>query len=43
MSDTDHSQSRHIRIKPIKKWAWGIDEPGFVEGKFKVKKENIPK
>jgi pyridoxamine 5'-phosphate oxidase family protein len=42
MSDTDHSQSLYIRIKPIKKWSWGIDEPVFVEGKFNVKKESIP-
>jgi pyridoxamine 5'-phosphate oxidase family protein len=43
MSDTDHPQSRYIRIKPIKKWAWGIDEPVFVEGKFNVKKESLQK
>ena len=42
-TDIDHSQSRNIKIKHIKKWAWRIDEPVFVEGKFKVKKENIPK
>jgi len=41
MSDKDRSQSLYIRIKPIKKWAWGIDEPVFVEGKFNVKKESI--
>ena len=38
MSNTDHPQSRYIRIKPTKKWGWGIDEPVFVEGKFNVKK-----
>jgi pyridoxamine 5'-phosphate oxidase family protein len=38
MSNTNHPQSRYIRIKPIKKWGWGIDEPVFVEGKFNVKK-----
>ena len=38
MSNTDHPQSRYIRIKPTKKWSWGIDEPVFVEGKFNVKK-----
>ena len=27
-----------IRIKPTKKWGWGIDEPVFVDGKFNVKK-----
>ena len=42
-ADTDHSQSRNIKIKTIKKLAWRIDEPVFVEGKFNVKKENIPK
>ena len=41
MSNTNHPQSRYIRIKPIKKWSWGIDEPVFVEGKFNVKKSNI--
>jgi hypothetical protein len=24
----------YIRIKPKKKWSWGIDEPVFVEGSF---------
>jgi hypothetical protein len=24
------------RIKPIRKWSWGIDEPVFQEGKFIV-------
>jgi pyridoxamine 5'-phosphate oxidase family protein len=43
MSDSDHPQSRYIRIRPIKKWAWGIDEPVFVEGKFNVKKASIQK
>ncbi|MGD9532439.1 MAG: PPOX class F420-dependent oxidoreductase [Candidatus Nitrosocosmicus sp.] len=38
MSNTDHPQSKYIRIRPTKKWAWGIDEPVFVEGKFNVKK-----
>lgn len=38
MSNTDHPQSRYIRIKPTKKWGWGIDEPVFVDGKFNVKK-----
>ena len=41
MSNTNHPQSRYIRIKPIKKWSWGIDEPVFVNGKFNVKKSNI--
>ena len=38
MSNTDHPQSRYIRIRPTKKWSWGIDEPVFVQGKFNVKK-----
>ena len=37
-TSTDHPQSRYIRIKPTKKWSWGIDEPVFVQGKFNVKK-----
>ena len=41
MSNTNHPQSRYIRIKPAKKWSWGIEEPVFVEGKFKVKKSSI--
>ena len=38
MTNTNHPQSRYIRIQPMKKWGWGIDEPVFVEGKFNVKK-----
>ncbi|WP_148685467.1 PPOX class F420-dependent oxidoreductase [Candidatus Nitrosocosmicus hydrocola] len=38
MSNANHPQSRYIRIKPTKKWSWGIDEPVFVQGKFNVKK-----
>ena len=38
MSNANHTQSRYIRIRPTKKWSWGIDEPVFVEGKFNVKK-----
>jgi pyridoxamine 5'-phosphate oxidase family protein len=38
MSTSTHPQSRYIRIKPTKKWSWGIDEPVFVQGKFNVKK-----
>jgi len=30
-----------IRIKPKRKWSWGIDEPVFVEGKFNVKKAKV--
>jgi len=43
MSKTDHPNSHYIRITPIKKWSWGIDEPVFVEGKFNVKKVSVPK
>jgi pyridoxamine 5'-phosphate oxidase family protein len=41
MSRTDHPQSRYIRIKPTKKWSWGIDELVFVEDKFNVKKSSV--
>ena len=27
-----------IRICPIKKWSWGIDEPVFTNGKFNIKR-----
>jgi pyridoxamine 5'-phosphate oxidase family protein len=37
------SQSEHrwIRIRPNKKWSWGIDEPLFKNGKFNVKRAQI--
>jgi pyridoxamine 5'-phosphate oxidase family protein len=28
----------YIRIKPLQKWSWAIDEPIFMNGKFNVKK-----
>jgi hypothetical protein len=31
-------QAVYIRIKPEKKWSWGIDEPAFVEARFNVKR-----
>ena len=40
-SNTNHPHSRYIRIRPTKKWSWGIEEPVFVEGKFNVKKSSI--
>ncbi len=43
MSNTNHPQSRYIRIKPTTKWSWGIEEPVFVKGKFNVNKANISK
>jgi pyridoxamine 5'-phosphate oxidase family protein len=38
MEGTSHSEAIYIRIKPKKKWSWGIDEPVFLEGKFNVKR-----
>jgi pyridoxamine 5'-phosphate oxidase family protein len=38
MKGTSHSEAIYIRIKPQKKWSWGIDEPVFLEGKFNVKR-----
>ncbi len=29
MRQTDHPSSTYIRIKPLKKWSWGIDAPVF--------------
>jgi pyridoxamine 5'-phosphate oxidase family protein len=36
MESTGHSNYQYIRITPNKKWSWGIEEPVFVEGEFKV-------
>jgi len=30
MEQTPHSQADYIRIKPEKKWSWGIHEPVFL-------------
>lgn len=38
MRRTDHPSSTYIRIKPLRKWSWGIEEPVFQQGKFTVKK-----
>jgi pyridoxamine 5'-phosphate oxidase family protein len=38
MEGTGHPNPTYIRVKPDKKWSWGIEEPVFVEGKFNVKK-----
>ena len=38
MEGTGHSNPTYIRVKPDKKWSWGIEEPVFVEGRFNVKK-----
>jgi pyridoxamine 5'-phosphate oxidase family protein len=29
MQQTDHPSAIYIRIKPLKKWSWGIDTPVF--------------
>ncbi|MDP8889351.1 MAG: hypothetical protein M3M89_06985 [Thermoproteota archaeon] len=36
LRDNDHFRPTYIRIKPIRKWSWGIDEPMFRAGKFIV-------
>jgi pyridoxamine 5'-phosphate oxidase family protein len=41
MDRTGHTSHTYIRIKPKRKWSWGIDEPVFVEGKFNVKKAKV--
>jgi pyridoxamine 5'-phosphate oxidase family protein len=38
MDQTAHGTFHYIRIRPDKKWSWGIDEPVFSEGKFNVKR-----
>lgn len=38
MDPSGHSGRHFIRIRPIKKWSWGIDEPVFAEGRFNVKR-----
>ena len=38
MDPSGHSEHTYIRIRPIKKWSWGIDEPVFIDGKFNVKR-----
>src|ERR671930_182331 len=38
MEGIGHAEPTYIRIKPKKKWSWGIDEPVFVEGRFNVKR-----
>jgi pyridoxamine 5'-phosphate oxidase family protein len=41
MEETGHPDPTYIRIKPKKKWSWGIDGPVFVEGRFNVKRAKI--
>jgi pyridoxamine 5'-phosphate oxidase family protein len=33
MQQTDHPSVTYIRIKPLKKWSWGIDAPVFQRSK----------
>ena len=33
MQQTDHPSVTYIRIKPLKKWSWGIDAPVFPRSK----------
>jgi len=40
MSFIDNSQTRYLRIRPKKKWSWGIENPIFMGGKFKVERES---
>jgi pyridoxamine 5'-phosphate oxidase family protein len=40
MQQTDHPTATYIRIKPLKKWSWGIDGPVFQGGKFNVKRSS---
>jgi pyridoxamine 5'-phosphate oxidase family protein len=32
------SQSPYLRIKPTKKWSWGIENPVFIDGRFIVER-----
>ena len=38
MDGTGHLNPSYIRVKPDRKWSWGIEEPVFVEGRFNVKR-----
>ena len=40
LENTDHPNPQYIRVSPKKKWSWGLEEPVFIQGKFKVKKAN---
>ena len=41
MDSAGHLEHTYIRIRPIKKWSWGIDEPVFTGGKFSVKRAEV--
>ena len=38
MEETGHPNPSYIRVKPDKKWSWGIEEPVFIEDRFNVKR-----
>ncbi|MDQ5842030.1 MAG: PPOX class F420-dependent oxidoreductase [Thermoproteota archaeon] len=40
LRDNSHFKPTYIKIKPIKKWSWGIDRPLFQEGRFIVSKKS---
>ena len=41
LRDNSHFRPTYIRIRPTKKWTWGIDEPVFQGGRFNVKRASI--
>ena len=38
MDPSGNSEHHYIRIRPVMKWSWGIDDPVFTNGKFNVKR-----
>jgi pyridoxamine 5'-phosphate oxidase family protein len=40
LRDNSHFKPTYIKIKPIRKWSWGIDRPVFQEGRFIVSKKS---
>jgi pyridoxamine 5'-phosphate oxidase family protein len=47
MSFIDQSQNKaqlpYLRIKPAKKWSWGIEKPVFIDGKFVLERAFLKK
>ena len=43
LRDNDHFKPTHIRVRPVKKWSWGIDEPIFRDGRFIVSRASLSK
>ncbi|HKR73804.1 MAG TPA: PPOX class F420-dependent oxidoreductase [Candidatus Nitrosocosmicus sp.] len=47
MSYIDQSKSQsqlpYLRVRPTKKWSWGIESPVFVWGKFEVERASLNK